>query len=167
MAECRWSWFWCLVSLSHTMTSGFGGHTASWGHCNSVHCTIFQAPWKNYQKLLLWSWAYFSFGLPPCYVIPITLSLVLTTPCSPCFWTIYKPRTVVLGSLGSLYLVGLFMLHTRTRLLVSYQFLVARILGCTILRTWLITSTGTSSIRSWSGSCPHMYISWLISRVGP
>ena len=39
----------------------------------------------------------FFFGLPPCYVMTITLSLVLTTFCLPRSWPIYKPRTVVLG----------------------------------------------------------------------
>ena len=56
-------------------------------------------PFTLYTDAMLRSWPHFSFlfGLPPCYVISITLSLVLTTFCLPRLWTIYKPRTVVLG----------------------------------------------------------------------
>jgi len=36
---------------SHAMTSGFGGHTASWKHCADVRCAIFQGLWINYRRL--------------------------------------------------------------------------------------------------------------------
>jgi len=40
-----------VLSLSHAMTSGFGGHTVSWKHCAGVRCGIFQGLWKNYRRL--------------------------------------------------------------------------------------------------------------------
>jgi len=36
---------------SHAMTSGFGGHTASWKHCAGVRCAIFQGLCMDYQRL--------------------------------------------------------------------------------------------------------------------
>jgi hypothetical protein len=37
--------------LSYTMTSGFGGHPASWKHYADVPCAVFQVLWMNYQRL--------------------------------------------------------------------------------------------------------------------
>ena len=68
---------------------------------DGVHINVLKA-------MVVRSWPHFSFlfGLPPCYVIPITLSLVLTTFCLPRLWTIYKPRTVVLGQDYLCFILG-------------------------------------------------------------
>ena len=37
--------------LSNAISSGFVGHTASWKHCASVRCAIFQVLWMNCRRL--------------------------------------------------------------------------------------------------------------------